>query len=219
MDFRNNVIYNWGFNSAYGGELWPRSWINNYYKYGPATRESVRRRIFVQKEARGRMYADGNFVWGYPDISADNWNGGIDIDTEGDATFSTLRALHPFTVAPVATDSAEVAFDRVLNSAGASLKRDTVDERIVHETRTGTAQYGKSWGGGGKGIIDSQADVGGWPQLASKPAPPDTDHDGIPDDWERAHGLDTANPADGCLLTDGYTNLERYLNSLVSPPE
>jgi pectate lyase len=219
MDFRNNVIYNWGFNSAYGGELWPRNWINNYYKYGPATRESVRRRIFVQKDARGRMYADGNFVWGYPKISADNWNGGIDFDKDGDATFSTLRAQQPFTVAPVNTDSAEVAFDRVLKDAGASLKRDAVDERIVHETRTGTAQFGNSWGGRSMGIIDSQADVGGWPQLTSKPAPPDTDHDGIPDDWEKTHGLDAKNPDDGSLMANGYTNLEHYSNSLVAFPD
>ena len=53
MDFRNNVIYNWGFNSAYGGELWPRNWINNYYKSGPATERKVRHRIFIQADARG----------------------------------------------------------------------------------------------------------------------------------------------------------------------
>lgn len=215
MDFRNNVIYNWGFNSAYGGELWPRNWVNNYYKYGPATRESVRRRIFVQKDARGRMFAEGNYVWGFPEISADNWNGGIDIDEQGDATISSLRVLTPYSVAPVTTESAESAFESVLRNAGASLNRDRVDQRIVNEIRSGSAEFGKSWGGGGKGIIDSQSDVGGWPDLTSSSPPVDADHDGMADEWETFRGLDPANPLDGTLITDGYTNLEIYLNSLI----
>ena len=56
LDCRNNVIYNWGFNSAYGGEMWPRNWVNNYYKAGPATSNSVRDRLFLQKDPRGTMY-------------------------------------------------------------------------------------------------------------------------------------------------------------------
>ena len=215
MDFRNNVIYNWGFNSAYGGELWPRNWVNNYYKYGPATRESVRRRIFVQKDARGRMFAEGNYVWGFPEISADNWNGGIDIDDEGDATLSDFRVLTPYSVAPVTTESAESAFESVLRNAGASLHRDRVDERIIKEIRSGSAEFGKSWGGGGKGIIDSQSDVGGWPDLISTTPSADSDHDGMADEWETSQGLNATNPADGILIRDGYTNLELYLNSLI----
>ena len=215
MDFRNNVIYNWGFNSAYGGELWPRNWVNNYYKYGPATRESVRRRIFVQKDARGRMFAEGNFVWRFPEISSDNWKGGIDFENGGDATISTFRALAPFSVAPVRTQSAESAFESVLQNAGASLHRDSVDERIINEIRGGSAKFGKSWGGGGKGIIDSQSDVGGWPDLTSTTPSADSDQDGMPDEWETSHGLNAMNPADGTLIADGYTNLEIYLNSLV----
>ena len=76
LDCRNNLIYNWGFNSAYGGEMLPRNWINNYYKAGPATSDKVRHRIFQQQDPRGKMFASGNFVWGFPAISADNWNGG-----------------------------------------------------------------------------------------------------------------------------------------------
>jgi len=215
LDFRNNVIYNWGFNSSYGGELWPRNWINNYYKHGPATSEKVRHRIFIQKDPRGKMHAAGNFVWGYPKISADNWNGGIDFD--GEASESTLRVAGPYVVAPVKTQSAEEAFELVLAKAGCSLVRDSVDQRIVREIRDGTATHGASYRGGGKGIIDSQKDVGGWPELASKPAPTDSDHDGMPDEWERQHGLDPMNASDGALDKngDGYTNLEEYLNSLV----
>lgn len=216
MDCRNNVIYNWGFNSAYGGELWPRNWINNYYKYGPATDEKVRRRIFLQKDARGKMFLAGNFVWGFPDVSADNWKG-VDFQPDGDATLATLRVAKPYVVAPVTTQSAEAAFELVLAKAGCSLTRDSVDQRVVNEIRTGTAKFGERYGGGGKGIIDSQKEVGGWPELRSKPAPIDTDHDGMPDEWEKAHHLDLNNPSDGALAKkqDGYTNLEIYLNSLV----
>ena len=221
MDYRNNVIYNWGFNSAYGGELWPRNWINNYYKSGPATDDKVRGRIFLQKDPRGKMFAAGNFVAGFPAISADNWNGGINFAPDGEATEKTLRVDRPFVVALVTTQSAEVAYGLVLAQAGASRVRDAVDRRVVEEIRTGTATFGASYKGGGKGIIDSQKDVGGWPELRSLPAPVDTDHDGVPDVWELAHGLNPRDPADGPRATTpgGYTHLERYLNSLVSTSE
>ena len=85
MDCRNNVIYNWGFQSAYGGELWPRNWISNYYKPGPATESKVKNRIFYQSNSQGRMFADGNFVSGFPEITKDNWKGGIQFSPDGDA--------------------------------------------------------------------------------------------------------------------------------------
>lgn len=219
LDFRNNVVYNWGFNSAYGGEMWPRNWINNYYKSGPATSDSVLDRIFLQKDPRGKMYADGNFVFGFPEISANNWAGGIDFAEDGEATEETLRVMEPYVVAPVRTQPAEEAYELVLQHAGASLLRDSVDTRIIEEIRTQTAQFGETFKGGGKGIIDSQKAVGGWPDLKSLPAPEDTDHDGMPDTWERDHQLDPQDPNDGGLDrdTDGYTNLEEYLNSLVPP--
>ncbi len=224
LDYRNNVVYNWGFNSAYGGELWPRNWINNYYKSGPATDDKVRHRIFLQKDPRGKMFAAGNYVHGFPKITADNWAGGIDFAPDGEATEATLRAREPYVVAPVQTQTAAAAFEAVLAHAGASLARDAVDRRIADEVRTGTARFGASYKGGGKGLIDSQSDVGGWPELRSLPAPVDSDHDGMPDDWELARGLNPRDPADGARIApagDGYTNLELYLNSLVllaTPP-
>ena len=215
LDYRNNVVYNWGFNSAYGGELWPRNWINNYYKSGPATSDNVRRRIFFQSDPRGKMYTSGNFVAGFPDVSADNWKG-IDFDSKGQASETTLRVDQPFVVAPVKTQSAEAAYELVLARAGCSLKRDSVDTRIINEIRTGSAKFGETYRGGGKGLIDSQKAVGGWPELRSLPAPVDSDHDGMPDDWEKEHHLNPNDPSDGAVLTkDGYTNLENYLNSLV----
>lgn len=217
LDFRNNVVYNWGFNSAYGGELWPRNWVNNYYKPGPATRESVKRRIFIQKAPEGKMYLTGTYMHGYPEVTADNWGKGVDYAEDGEASEKTLRVDTEYVVAPVQTDTAEVAFERVLAGAGASLARDSVDARLVEEMRTGTAQFGKSFDGGGNGIIDSQKDVGGWPELKSTSAPEDGDHDGMPDAWETEEGLIPADDSDGPLDRDGdgYTNLEEYLNFLA----
>ncbi len=217
LDCRNNVIYNWGFNSAYGGELWPRNWINNYYKYGPATGEKVRDRIFLQKDPRGRMYCDGNFVWGYPEISANNWAGGIDFAPDGEATEQTLRAHAPYVVAPVDTQPAELAFNLVLERAGCSKSRDSVDARIIEEIRSGTATFGETYAGGGKGIIDSQVAVGGWPVLRSVEPPADTDSDGMLDEWEASAGLNPQDSGDGSKdrNDDGFTNLEEYLASLT----
>ncbi|MDH7599017.1 MAG: hypothetical protein QHH07_05205, partial [Sedimentisphaerales bacterium] len=84
---------------------------------------------------------------------------------------------------------------------------------IVEEVRTGTAHYGGVWGDG-KGIIDSQAVLGGWPVLACAEVPADSDHDGMPDEWERKYGLDQEDASDGPTDKDqdGYTNVEEYLN-------
>jgi pectate lyase len=211
VDFRNNVIYNWGENSAYGGEAGKQNVIANYYKYGPATRET-KNRIVEPSDAKGRWYVAENFVFGFPEITANNWAGGV----QGKfANRGRVDSPHPF--APVVTHTAEQAYGLVLANVGAVLpKRDAVDARIIAEVKNGTATYGGTWGKG-SGIIDSQNEVGGWPTLHSAPAPIDDDHDGMADEWERAHGLDPANPDDrnADFNGAGYTNLEKYLNSLA----
>src|SRR5439155_9970738 len=105
------------------------------------------------------MYVSGNFVWGYPAISEDNWKGGIDFAPDGEATKATLRVTKPFVVGPVTTQTAEVAYALVQAQAGCSRVRDSVDRRIINEIRTGTATFGERYGGGHKGIIDSQKEV------------------------------------------------------------
>ena len=216
IDYRNNVIYNWGFNSAYGGERATVNMIANYYKYGPGTQETKRNRIVQPSNENGRWYVADNYVTGFPDVTAENWNGGV----QGEHALKPIRATKPFPFAPVTTQSAEEAYRLVLANVGATLpKRDAHDARIIEEVRTGTARYGETWEGGGKGIINSQKAVGGWPELKSAPAPPDADHDGMPDEWEKARGLnpndasDSAKDRDG----DGYTNVEEYMNTLIRP--
>lgn len=215
VDFVNNVIYNWGFNSAYGGEGGNQNIRLNYYKYGPATSNSKKNRIVEPSDTAGNWYVADNFVFGYPEITADNWNGGV--QGSNSAYQKNKNITNPFPYAPVQTQSPEEAYLLVLENVGAVLpKRDVVDARIVEEVRNQTATFGASYGAG-TGIIDTQDDVGGWPLLLSAPAPADNDHDGMPDEWELANGLDPQNPDDrnGDSDGDGYTNLEEYSNSIV----
>lgn len=211
VDFRNNVIFNWGFNSSYGGELGQQNMINNYYQPGPATKKSVLSRILEPFDSLGLWYLSGNYMYGNRDVSSDNWKG-----VEGDfAGVAGIRSDTPFPFVPVRTESARRAYKKVIRNAGAILpQRDSCDERIISETLTGQCEYGDSYGAG-TGIIDSQNNAGGWPLLETYDVRPDQDGDGMPDEWEKRKGLNPADPADrNTLGRSGYTMLEEYLNSI-----
>ncbi|MDT8303689.1 MAG: hypothetical protein RQ760_19565 [Sedimentisphaerales bacterium] len=237
-DYRNNVLYNWGYNSCYGGEKhqvgnakFSFSNINmvaNYYKPGPATKPGdVSHRIAGPSTRNGdadsgKWYIAENFMEGNASVTANNWNGGVQ------PSKSVFKLDEPWPSMPIKQQTAEEAYNSVLRNAGATLpKRDAVDARIVEETRNGYATYeGPTYKQKNvmpdkskkSGIIDSQKDVGGWPELKSTPAPTDTDHDGMPDQWEKQNQLNPKDPADrnGDRNNDGYTNLEEYINSITS---
>lgn len=212
VDFRNNVIFNWGINSSYAGERGNHNMINNFYKPGPATPKSKINRIINPWSPFGKFYVNGNAMFGDAKVTANNWAGGVQFD-KGDNTDSVFLDKS-IPVVAVGTQPAREAYEKVLKEAGASLKRDNVDTRIVTEVETGKAPYGKNK----NGIIDSQTDVGGWPDLASSPVLPDGDQDGMPDAWETSHNLDprNGNDAPAYTLSKQYTNIEVYLNSLVN---
>jgi pectate lyase len=223
VDFVNNVIYNWGYNGVYGGEKGKVNIINNYFKPGPATKQNVRSRILEPFDDKGKWYIDGNAIEGFPVISKDNWSGGI----QGEFSESdNIRELISPAFENIVIDSPEMAYKKVLQYSGAILpKRDVVDERVIFETKTGTATFsGRTYSLEHKlstdiitGIIDSQTEVGGWPELKSLTPPIDSDNDGIPDIWEIENGLDPLNADDrNHLAESGYTFLEEYLNSLVT---
>lgn len=218
VDYRNNVICNWSGNSAYGGEGGNQNMVANYYKPGVATKGKLRYRIVqvsfnfynmninLDTILMGKWYIEDNFVEGYPKITQSNWDDGVQgISKEQKAE---ARLTRPVQYIPINEQSAVEAYNEVLLHAGASLpKRDKVDKRVIQEVKTGKPTFDN-------GIIDSQTEVGGWPQYNTSPQSMDTDHDGMPDDWERSNGLNPSDPEDrnGDLDNDGYTNLEEYLN-------
>ncbi len=229
VDFRNNVVYNWGSNSTYGGEEGYYNMVNNYYKPGPATGKSAVRRILdlTQKFydphyntdtlGSGWFYLKGNVMEGSVEVTRNNWKYGVQGDGVTEAAKVKACLKKPLTHTRLKTSSAAAACRDVLLFAGANHPRDAADKRIVEEARSGKEQFGESFRGGKKGIIDSPAEVGGWPILLSEPAPPDADNDGMPDEWEDKNRLDRNNPDDNtlCSLSKKYTNLEVYLNGLV----
>lgn len=223
IDFRNNVIYNWGNNSSYGGQCRTINIVNNYYKPGPATAKSKRGRIFAPEAAindthygYGKYFVDGNIILGDKRASNNNWAGGVqqikkDIDPLV-FSYDTIRMKEAFPAADIPYTDAETAYRQVLAHVGASLYRDEVDSRIVEEVRKGKATYGDN------GIIDSQEQVGGFPILEQIGIPEfDSDMDGMPDEWEIKNGLNPENKKDGVeyTLSQQYTNLEMYINSLI----
>lgn len=238
-DYRNNVVFNWGYNSAYGGEKRQQgnpkfsscviNMVANYYKAGPATIPGAVSRRIANPSSRdkaedfGKWFIAGNVMHGNPAVTRENWAGGVQ-PQHGDTYVSVLKIDEPWPAMPIRKQSAEEAYGDVLRDAGATVpKRDSIDLRIVEETRRGVATYeGQGYERDNQvadpskpsGIIDSPDDVGGWPELASLPAPRDSDDDGMPDGWEEKFGLDPYAAADTVLDTDGdgYTDVEEYLN-------
>src|SRR4051812_38747143 len=92
FDFRNNVLFNWQHRTIDGGDGSSRvNVVNNYYKPGPATHGALRHRICRLQPrwpkddhpGAGLWYVAGNHVEGRPDITADNWAGGVYFEPEG----------------------------------------------------------------------------------------------------------------------------------------
>ena len=225
IDYRNNVIYNWGnANAAYGGEVnilggvSQVNMVNNYYKPGPATAQVELKFVHANynvKEAKGtgEWYLNGNIMEESKPLTKKNFKG-LDLQEEGYP--KKAEAKNAFTIAaPIPEQNATAAYKEVLKYCGAVLpKRDATDERVINETKTGKASgkgvFGKA------GIIDSPVTVGGWSEYKTLPAPVDKDEDGMPDDWEKKNGLNAADAIDGNKTgADGFTMLEKYLYELA----
>lgn len=232
VDLRNNVIYNWVGNSCYGGEAMNANIVNCYYKPGPGTTKKERI-VSIDKnkiagtavyDTWGKFYISGNVLEASSRATADNWTYGVynqyhsSYGTVPETEKIAMRRTNQFNPGEITTHTAEIAYLKVLDYSGASLKRDTIDKRILKDVRTGTATFMTGGNGSVNGIIDTQSAVGGWPILNSTTAPVDSDSDGMPDEWETQHSLNPSDPADAQTnsIDGGYPNVEVYLNSLVA---
>ncbi len=208
FDVRNNVIYDFGGTaSGLTQGRWSANYVGNFIRPGPSSTAKTPIHIGNKPvDSNITFYLNGNVFDGHDDFTADNAKF-IDLyDIDGKTQVTTTAT--PIPTAPVTTLPAKEAFELVLASVGASLPvRDAVDARLVDHVRTRTGK-----------LINSQTEVGSWPELKSGPLPIDSDGDGIPDAWETAHGLNPKEPADGHAVNakSGYTNLEDYLNSLAA---
>ncbi|MGD0573623.1 MAG: pectate lyase [Sedimentisphaerales bacterium] len=208
FDFRNNVIYNWGGHYAgYNDDgknednsFTKINFVNNYYIKGPNSTGSY---AFKESTTCCKAYFIGNWMDG--NCPRDPWDL-VEFVGFTQAQKDAYKQSVPIPVAPVAAEDAPTAYARVLADAGAVFPvRDAVDKRVVDSVI-------KKMGG----IIDRIDEVGGYPMMESGVSPEDSDHDGMPDKWELAVGLNPydANDARGDRDGDGYTNIEEYINWL-----
>ena len=231
LDIRNNVVYNWTARTTDGGVA-RMNYVNNYYKpypKNPFVKWLLKLDPIDPAHGTERYYMSGNILEGI-DCDADNWKAFYN----GPNVEKQVRSDQPLFEPYVQTQSARDAFTNVLADVGATFpKQDAIDCRLVEEVRTGTTHYsgtkgptyGDRPGPNFAGIIDEPTDdkdaLGSpdfpWPEYRTYNVPMDTDHDGIPDDWERKTGLDSNDPKDANKISgeDGYTNLEKYLAWLV----
>jgi pectate lyase len=221
LDYRNNTIFNWRHRTMDGGGDGMINVVNNYYKAGPAAnRGAIRWRICkpdgrFDAEGRphfGKWHVAGNVVEDNEEVTADNWAGGVQLEVEPnrvDEVLVSIKMIEPFAAPAITQQSAADAFKLVLDGAGATLpKRDAVDARVTNMVRTGQVTFGT-------GIIKSPTDVDAWPKYSDVgKAPIDSDHDGMPDEWETKYGLNPNDASDGAedRDNDGFTNVEEYIN-------
>jgi hypothetical protein len=229
VDFRNNVIYDWG-SVAEGWEAAGANrnretaarvnFVNNAYLPGPGTAPgwlpiaqapyyAYRYWAFEELSSHARAHWSGNSFDGEPWKNAANqpdptWM--VSVPREFAATYFLANPV-TFANAELPDVAPDTSTTNVLAGVGASHRRDAVDLRVLNQVITRTGD-----------LIDSPNDVGGWPQLASGSAPLDRDGDGLPDGWEKAYGLNPAYGPDGARKTaDGRTWLEHYHEQIVDP--
>ncbi len=231
LDIRNNVVYNWTARTTDGG-VKALNYVNNYYKpHAPNPFVKWLLKLDPINPAWGTesYYMTGNVLEGFVD-ETNNWNAfanGAEVEKQ-------VRVDSELFPSYVKTHTAREAYTNVLENVGANFpKSDAIDLHIIKDVRDGTAEFtgtrGPTYGDRPSpnfaGIIDTQSDDKSalrspnfpWPDYKTYNVPVDSDHDGISDDWEKAHGLNPndASDANKDLNGDGYTNLEKYLNSLV----
>jgi autotransporter-associated beta strand protein len=216
IEYINNVIYNWGSDGFVGGHSsahFNQDIIANYFIAGPSSGSGGG--YMSQMGSNDHVYHRDNYV----DRNANGVLDGTLLATGAQVSGATISAQpyhvapNPVPVAPVTIDTAAGALEKIIAKVGASNRRDPVDVRLIG--------YLTSYGTPGNGaIIQRESDVGGQPAIAGGIPPADTNATGIPDWWAEAMG--NAGPATidwskaEYAPDAGYTNLEHYINSIVT---
>ena len=212
----NNVVYNWGSGGGYnlGGDSEGRIWADvqsNYFIQGPNSGGNG----VGSGNQLTTVYQRGNKT----DMSRDGVLNGRDMDENDFAratrvdSFEDLLQSEEYPIASMSM-TAEEAYQWVVDSVGACLPdRDEVDEYVIDELRSL----------GNKGVIISSESVlglvNGVGNIYNAPKPLDTDNDGMPDEWEKANGLDPNDATDAVkVAANGYLNIENYINSIPASP-
>lgn len=186
LDYVNNVVYNWGGNSTYGGENHTGceakkfNMIGNYYKPGPHTLKYEGRgdRLlnpttscsYCNKDNKddvviGKFYFERNIVNGaVAQIEEKHFFFDKNYTFEQFAANNVLstRAISDHCdfskYNTISEHKAESAYEKVLAFAGTSHKRDIIDTEVIEDVKNGTAKY-KGSKTGDLGLIDTQTDV------------------------------------------------------------
>ena len=221
IEFYNNLIYNWKWlgcqiaSGTDGKNVGPQfvHLINNYWVKGALLQNNQPCISASSSHENTRFYVSGNIGLGRESLDKP------ECSIARSDSQSRCTTLEQFSKSFIPTDSYQDVYNKILgvkgHGAGAYYPiRDSVDTRTIYSVQNGTG-----------GPPDTQNDVGGWPTLSSGAPPTDTDKDGMPDSWETARGLDPKNATDANYdrNSDGYTNIEEYINGLlsieISPPK
>ncbi len=221
LDIRNNVVYNWRGRTTDGGAH-QVNFVNNYYKPGPAVQIKVALNAQIENfPGTQSYYFTGNVMPGVFDESSQDKGRKITYINRTESSVNwTVFVNKQFFEPYVTTQTAGAAYESVLLDVGCNRPMlDDHDKRIIQEVKNGTYTY-KGSRTGYPGLIDNEKDCGGLENypVIKRPADWDTDGDGMPNTWETARGLNPSNASDGNktnLSTEGYTNLEMYLNELA----
>ena len=236
-DFTNNVIYDWGYQTAYGtiGHL---NYVNNtlkagnsttggyHWMYVDSTTSPQNFKVFCQGN---RMFNKDGSVNG---ITNDNWNGvtvkdGIGITKNNlysAAAFQTIVDGENVSTATTC-ESAAASFDHVVSFAGNGIspdKRTAIDRQCAADAKNGTGQCSgtAAFDGSEANLTKYNIKCGvtyQYPAAVNTPEITDKDRDGMDDAWETARGLDPNDPEDyrGDYCGQGYMNIEYYINDLT----
>ena len=227
----NNLIYNWHWCATEIGGGIKVDIIGNKYKMGPETKNSRSWEVNVRPYKGSpdfgppgdpSIYIANNLGPHQNNPDGDNWNmlwvnmsnPPVPPNRSKCRRLTPLKELTP----PITVHSVLDIKDIVLDNVGANKRldengswvsdRDAVDSRLIDEYLNGKGR-----------IPIDESSVKGYPTIAPSTPHKDSDHDGMPDAWETAKGLNPKDPSDALRIpTKIYTNVEKYLNGSLLPP-